>query len=100
MLNFRDRFEHHLILKVEDPVEPTERILTEVVGLDGWFRCTPQEGAKALLHRFAVAGAAVRYEAMRRRETGGLVALDVALRRNDPDWIKPVPPELAPLLSD
>ncbi|HVG48683.1 MAG TPA: D-lactate dehydrogenase [Rubellimicrobium sp.] len=88
---FRDRFEHHLILKVEDPAGPAERILDETVGRDGWFRCTPQEGATALLHRFAVAGAAVRFEAMHRRETGGLVALDVALRRNDRDWIKPVP---------
>lgn len=94
MLDFRERFEHHLILKIEVPVEPTERLLNETVGPEGWFRCTPQEGATALLHRFAVAGAAVRYEAMHRRETSGLVALDVALRRNDHDWIKPVPPEL------
>ncbi len=94
MRAFRDRFEHHLILKVEDPTYAAERILTEVVGPEGWFCCTPQEGAKALLHRFAVAGAAVRLEALRRRETGGLVALDVALRRNDRDWIKPPPPEV------
>lgn len=91
MRAFRDRFEHHLILKVEAPSAPAERILSEVVGPDGWFRCTPQEGATALLHRFAVAGAAVRFEALHRRDTGGLVALDVALRRNDRDWIKPVP---------
>lgn len=94
MRAFRDRFEHHLILKVEAPSAAAERILDETVGADGWFRCTPAEGAKALLHRFAVAGAAVRFEALRRRRTGGLVALDVALRRNDRDWIKPVPPEL------
>jgi D-lactate dehydrogenase len=94
MLEFRNRFEHHLILKVEDPVGPAELILNETVGPDGWFRCTPQEGVTALLHRFAVAGAAVRYGAMNRRATGGLVALDVAFRRNDRDWIKPVPPEL------
>jgi D-lactate dehydrogenase (quinone) len=94
MLEFRDRFEHHLIVKVEHPVGPAEVILNETVGPEGWFRCTPEEGATALLHRFAVAGAAVRYEAMNRRGTGGLVALDVALRRNDRDWIKPVPPEL------
>ena len=40
--------------------ELAERILEETVGRDGWFRCTPAEGSKALLHRFAVAGAAVR----------------------------------------
>lgn len=94
MRAFRDRFEHHLILKVEAPVAMAERILDETVGAEGWFRCTPAEGAKALLHRFAVAGAAVRYEALHRRGTGGLVALDVALRRNDRNWFKPVPPEL------
>lgn len=95
MRDFRNRFEHHLILRVEAPVDHAGRILNETVGADGWFRCTPGEGSKALLHRFAVAGAAVRYEAMNRRRTGGLVALDVALRRNDRDWIKPVPPEWA-----
>ncbi|MBB1492506.1 D-lactate dehydrogenase [Paracoccus sp. MC1854] len=95
MRDFRNRFEHHLILRVEAPSDRAERILTETVGTDGWFRCTPAEGSKAMLHRFAVAGAAVRYEAMNRRRTGGLVALDVALRRNDRDWIKPVPPEWA-----
>lgn len=95
MRAFRDRFEHHLILKVEAPAERAERILDETVGTDGWFRCTPQEGAKALLHRFAVAGAAIRYETVNRRRTGGLVALDVAFRRNDQDWVKPVPPQLA-----
>ena len=95
MLDFRNRYEHHLILKVEAPSDQAARILTETVGAEGWFRCTPAEGSKALLHRFAVAGAAVRYEAMNRRRTGGLVALDVALRRNDRDWIKPVPPALA-----
>ena len=71
MRQFHNRFEHHLILKVEDPVAPAERVLDETVGPDGWFRCTPQEGATALLHRF-----------------------DVALRRNDRNWVKPVPPEL------
>ena len=95
MREFRDRYEHHLILRLETPADAAERILDETVGPDGWFRCTAAEGSKALLHRFAVAGAAVRYEAMNRRRTGGLVALDVALRRNDRDWIKPVPPEWA-----
>ena len=95
MREFRHRFEHHLILKVEAPGDQAARILDQTVGADGWFRCSPVEGSKAMLHRFAVAGAAVRYEAMNRRRTGGLVALDVALRRNDRDWIKPVPPALA-----
>lgn len=93
--DFRDRYEHHLILRVETPADAAGRILDETVGPGGWFRCTAAEGSKALLHRFAVAGAAVRYEAMNRRRTGGLVALDVALRRNDRDWIKPVPAEWA-----
>ena len=53
------------------------------------------EGDKAFLHRFAAAGAAIRYRAIHRCEVEDIVALDVALRRNDQDWVESLPDDLA-----
>lgn len=61
----------------------------------GFFGCTDAEGQKASLHRFAAASAAVRYRAIHHREDEDIVALDVALRRNDPNWFEPLPDEVA-----
>ncbi len=95
MLRFRERFEHHLILKVAgDQREATEALLQDLVGTDGWFRCDAAEAKKAMLHRFAAAGAAVRYQAVHADEVEDILALDVALRRNDDDWVETLPPEI------
>jgi D-lactate dehydrogenase len=59
------------------------------------FECTPAEGTKALLHRFAAAGAAVRYRAVHHAAVEDIVALDIALRRNDPDWVETLPSDLS-----
>ena len=60
-----------------------------------FFECTYEEGEKAFLHRFAAAGAAIRYRAIHRREVEDIVALDVALRRNDPNWVEHLPEYVA-----
>jgi hypothetical protein len=83
MRAFRDRFAHHLILKVSrDQAEATRGLLARLFPGDengDHFECTPVESAKAFLHRFVAAGAAVRYRAVHRREVEDIVALDVAL---------------------
>ena len=56
-----------------------------------FFECTPGEGARAFLHRFAAAGAAVRYRAIHRRQVEDIVALDVALPRNGTSWFEHLP---------
>lgn len=94
---YRDRFEHHLILKmagegIDEARRYLEKIFPSATG-DG-FECTLAEGGKAFLHRFAVAGAAVRYRAIHEREVEDIVALDLALRRNDRDWFETLPPEI------
>lgn len=95
MLQYRERFEHHLILKVSaDQIDQTEALLGELFGDDGWFKCTAAEAKKAMLHRFAAAGAAVRYQAVHANEVEDIVALDIALRRNDEDWVETLPPEI------
>lgn len=98
MQDFRQRYEHHLLLKVSRTMAPaTEVFLTEhftASSSGGWFRCNEEEGRKAFLHRFAVAGAAVRYREVHRDTVEDIVALDVALRRNDRDWVEHLPADI------
>lgn len=98
MTEFRDRFDHHLILKMRDGGIDEARdllgALKSVGGLD-FFECTPREGKIAGLHRFAAAGAAIRYMQIHQNEVSDILALDIALRRNDRDWFEELPPEIA-----
>ncbi|WP_176080601.1 D-lactate dehydrogenase [Paraburkholderia tropica] len=92
--DYRERYEHHLMLKVSaDTVDETraylQRYFSDASG--DFFECTDEEGSKAFLHRFAAAGAAVRYRAVHGQEVEDIVALDIALRRNDRDWFETLP---------
>ncbi len=98
MVEFRDKYEHHLILKMkEDGIDEVRAWLPGFLkGRDaGFFECTPREAKIAGLHRFAAAGAAVRYMAIHSNEVEDIIALDVALRRNDRDWLENLPPEIS-----
>ena len=44
--------------------------------------------------RFAAAGAAIRYQAVHSEEVEDILALDIALRRNDTEWFEHLPPEI------
>lgn len=46
------------------------------------------------MHRFAAAGAAIRYQAVHADEVEDILALDIALRRNDTEWYEHMPPEI------
>ncbi|AOH86751.1 D-lactate dehydrogenase [Sphingomonas panacis] len=97
LTDYRDRFEHHLMLRVASAdTTATEALLAHVLGegRGAFFRCDKAEGDAAFMHRFAAAGAAVRYRAVHAREVADIVALDIALRRNDTDWFETLPPEL------
>lgn len=95
MLAFREEYEHHLILKVSSASSAaTEALLNEFNGSASWFLCEEGEAKKAMLHRFAAAGAAIRYAAINECDVGEMVALDIALRRNDDDWFEHLPPEI------
>lgn len=98
MLAFRDRFEHHLVLKMaDDGIEPARSRLAQMFpsATGDVFECTREEETKAFLHRFAVAGAAVRYRAIHDAEVEDILALDIALRRNDEDWFERLPADIA-----
>ncbi|WP_211917152.1 D-lactate dehydrogenase [Vibrio sp. B1REV9] len=99
MLAFRDNYEHHLVLKMSDGgIEEAQKYLRTVWNAHDdcdYFECTPEEGKKAYLHRFAAAGAAIRYETIHRKEVEDIVALDIALRRNDDEWLETLPEEVS-----
>lgn len=96
--SFRDRYEHHLILKMhDDGIEEAEAFLPEFLSANAseMHVCTPREAKIAGLHRFAAAGAAVRYGHVHAGEVEEILALDIALRRNDKDWFEILPPEIS-----
>ena len=97
MKTWRDKYEHHLLLKMAgDGIAEAQSWLTEFFKTaDGdFFACTPEEGSKAFLHRFAAAGAAIRYQTVHSEEVEDILALDIALRRNDTEWFEHLPPEI------
>nr|WP_132032835.1 D-lactate dehydrogenase [Aquabacter spiritensis] len=97
MTDYRDRFEHYLLLKMGDEgIAEARAYLTSLfpTKTGDYFECTPDEGDKAFLHRFAAAGAAIRYRAVHDGEVEDIVALDIALRRNDENWFETLPVEI------
>lgn len=97
MKSWRNKYEHHLLLKMSgDGIAEAQRWLsTFFADAEGdFFACTTEEGNKAFLHRFAAAGAAIRYQAVHADEVEDILALDIALRRNDEAWFETLPPEI------
>ncbi|SPL69481.1 D-lactate dehydrogenase [Acinetobacter stercoris] len=98
MNEFRDLYEHYLVLRIEnqdaDQVNNYLKQYFDSHGTGSYFHCTDEEGRKAFLHRFAVAGAAIRYRDTHRSEVEDIVALDIALRRNDREWVENLPKEM------
>lgn len=97
MDEYRDRYEHHLLLRMAGTgIAEARAYLSQIMpsAAGGYFECTADEGKAAFLHRFAVAGAANRYRAIHAREVEDIMALDIALRRNDRDWVETLPPEI------
>ena len=97
MQAFRDRFEHHLMLRVSaESVTETRDFLSRYFtdGEGAYFECTEDEGEKAFLHRFAAAGAAIRYRDVHPKTVENIVALDIALKRNEDDWFEHLPEKI------
>lgn len=91
---FRDSYEHHLLLRMGGAGIAEARawlggLFPSASG--DMFECTLDEARDAFLHRFAVAGAATRYRAVHPGTVEDIVALDIALRRNDEDWVEVLP---------
>lgn len=100
---YRDQYEHHLIVKMGgDGVQEARDYLTSYFkesNKGAFFECDAVETQAAMLHRFAVASAAIRYRAIHEKEVEDIVALDIALRRNDREWFETLPPEIDQKIS-
>lgn len=97
MRAFREAYEHHLVIKVpRDGLGFARRLFGGMFpsAQGDMFECSEAEAGRAMLHRFAVAGAAVRYRALHEDEVEDIVALDVALPRNCIDWVETLPDEM------
>ncbi|WP_210604371.1 D-lactate dehydrogenase [Brevibacterium oceani] len=100
MLEFRDRFEHHLLLVVAGSEKAeTEEFLNsffaEAAHEGDFFICTADEAKSAMLHRFGAASAATRYFNLNREDSSEMITFDVALRRDEEDWLEVLPDEIA-----
>lgn len=97
MREWRNRFEHHLILKMHDEgIDEAKEFLDSLFSDSKaeYFECSEHEARIAGLHRFAAAGAAVRYQAVYHNDVEDMLALDIALRRNDQNWFEELPEEI------
>lgn len=97
MIDYRNRFEHHLMLKMPAAAKEQTRALLDRLfssGEGAYFECTEEEATKAFLHRFATAGAAIRYREVHRHEVEDIVALDIALPRNEREWLETLPADV------
>lgn len=99
LLKYRDRYKYYLMLSMADEgiKEAREHLRAQWHQHEDadYFECTPEEQEAALLHRFAAAGAAIRYQNVHQGSTEEVLALDIALPGNDPEWIDSIPPEVA-----
>lgn len=94
---WNEKFEHQLILTVKGEEKAATELLLDKIkakyDLD-YFLCSEADAKSAYLLRFAAAGAAVQYVAINHREVESIVALDIALKRNDADWFETLPEQL------
>lgn len=94
---FRDNFEHHWILEMNnDGVDEARTYLKAFFQKHegDYFECTAQESEKAILHRFVAGGAIGRYHTMNSERVGAMMTIDVALRRNEQKWFEELPAEI------
>ncbi|MGX9357121.1 D-lactate dehydrogenase [Roseobacteraceae bacterium S113] len=99
---YRDQYEHHLILKMRDGgIDEARAYLAEFFAktTGDFIECDAREEKIAGLNRFAAAGAAIRYQNVHHAEVEDILALDIALRRNDQNWLEVLPPELDAQIS-
>jgi len=94
---FRERFEHHWIVEMSDEGIDEAREYFDIFFKDydgDFFECNEKEGKKASLHRFVSASAIGRYHALKHKEVGEMMSLDVAFPRNEKKWFEELPTEV------
>lgn len=97
MEDFRECYEHYWMIEmnnegVEEARAYFQQFFQQHEG--DYFECTPQEGEKAILHRFVAGGAIGRYHIMHGKKLGSIMTIDVAFPRNEQQWFEKLPPEI------
>lgn len=98
LLDYRDQYKYYLILIMSDEgIDEARTYLKQEwsprEGVD-YFECNPEEQETIMLHRFAAAGASIRYQNIHQKSTEEVLALDIALCGNDPEWVEELPAEI------
>lgn len=102
MEDYRNRYEHHWILEMSNAgVDEAQTYLKNFFGEHegSYFECTEREAEIAILHRFVAGGAIGRHHIMHAKKLGQMMTIDVALRRNEPEWFETLPPEINQLIA-
>ena len=97
MEEYRDLYEHHWVIEMaDDGIEEAEKYFDKFFQSNegSYFKCTENEGKKAMLHRFVIASATPRFYAINQNKLGGLLSLDIALPRNEKEWFEVLAPDL------
>jgi len=103
MEDYHQKYQHHWILEMsgEGIEEARSYLKTFFTKHEGdYFECTPEEGDKAILHRFVAGGAIGRYHIIKRNEVGAMMTVDIALRRNEAQWFEQLPTDIDELVLD
>lgn len=98
---YRNQYEHHLMLKMsDDGIDEAKEYLKYFFEFNegSYLECSNKEGKKAFLNRFVSGGAAKRYHTLN-PQFGPIMALDIALRRNEKEWFEKLPPELDKIME-
>jgi D-lactate dehydrogenase len=94
MKSLNNRYEHHLLLTEKGASIEQTRLFLERLHSQGAINVLEVSGKDAkdaYLMRYACAGAAVQYGLVHHNEVESIVALDIALRRNDKEWFEHLP---------
>ena len=97
MENYRDKYEHHWILEMCDEGVTEAKVYLErffATHEGSYFECSEKEGEQAILHRFVAGGAIGRYHIIQQKKVGPMMTIDVALRRNEKQWLETLPEEI------
>ena len=95
---WNQQYQHQLILTIKGDAQQQTLALLEHVQQEhqiDFFQCSEQEAKAAYLLRFAAAGAAVQYAKIHHRDVEDILALDIALKRNDTDWFEKLPADIS-----
>jgi len=96
---FRDKYLHHLLLRVDGGgIDEARAYLSSIFpsATGDFFEADDEEAAAAFRNRYAIGGGSVRYRAVHADKVENIVALDMAMPRNTLDWRETLPAELEP----